>query len=176
MINKQLKSIYSVFTCLLFLFYISCKEKETKTKIKGKHYTSYSDNKVAYDLHFPDTVHINQKYNGKIVYKGILDSITTTFGDKKKDRYILYMMTTTDRVDYDFKHLKKIAKDTFGATNYRTIPFYDVKFNKLGVHYIDGYINDNVLLDILTKDNISTDKVRYIENEVRATHKVVVIE
>jgi len=66
--------------------------------------------------------------------------------------------------------------DTFGAIDNRTIPFYNIKFTELGTFYIDGIINDHVFIDTLKQPKKPTDKVRYIEKVVQATHKVVVIE
>lgn len=174
--NIRLAPIYLSLCGILFILFVSCKEEKNMSKKKEPVYTSYSDSIVAYDLYFPDTVYINELNNGKIIYKGVLDTVITTFGNSHKNRYIRYILTTTDKVDYDYKYLKSIIKDTFGAINNRTIPFYDIKFTKVGVHYIDGIINDNILIDKLPTSKEATDKVRYIENEIRATHKVVVIE
>ena len=79
-------------------------------------------------------------------------------------------------MDYDYKHLKETVKDTFGARNNKSIPFYDFKFDKLGTYYIDGIINDIVLIDLHKKDKDGEDLSRFLENEERVTHKVIVIE
>ena len=90
------------------------------------------------------------------------------------NRYIIYSLTKTKNIDYNTKQLYKIKLDTFGAVDNRTIPFYDIKFSEVGTFYIDGILNDYVTIE---KPNAKpTDKSRYIENVLRATHKVVVIE
>jgi len=92
-----------------------------------------------------------------------------------KDRYITYSLIKTKSVNYETKELYKMKLDTFGAVDNMTIPFYKIKFEELGTFYIDGIINDHVTIDTLTRPRKPSDKVRYIENVVRATHKVVVI-
>ena len=53
---------------------------------------------------------------------------------------------------------------------------YDIKFTELGTNYIYGIINDHVTIDALKKPKKATDKVRYIENETRLSHKVIVVK
>lgn len=166
----------ALMSLLGFMLLASCQKKEAKIDKDEFVNKPYSDSIVKFEFEFPDTVYVNKLYNGKIKYEGIFDTIITTFGDKKKNRYIRFMMAKTHVIDFDDKHLKQIAKDTFGAIDNRTIPFYDVKFTKLGTNYIVGIINDNVLIDTVAKDKNGKDLVRYVEREVRATHKVVVIE
>ena len=171
--KKGIKITGISFLILLILF--SCKDNQsTKNESSKKNVAKITTAFVKFI--FPDTVYIDKLYNGEIKYKGVLDTITTSFYDDKKSRYISFYMTKTRNIDYDIKQLYKIKLDTFGAVDNRTIPFYDVKFTELGVHYIDGIINDHVTIDTLTRPKKSTDKVRYIENVLRATHKVVVIE
>ena len=130
---------------------------------------------IVFEINFPDTVYINRSYNGEIKYKSKLDTIITTFGDSKKNRYTRFIMRKSKYVNYDFNILKLNIKDTFGAINNRIIPFYNIKFNELGIHYIDGIINDIVYIDTVKSKRKDSDLVRLIENEVRVTHKVVVI-
>jgi len=129
---------------------------------------------IEYSIEFPDTVFPNQVNDGTIYFKSTLDAIITTFGDKRKHRYARFIITTTQNVDYDFKQLKLAVKDTFGALNNKEIPFYDIKFPKEGVYYIDGIINDIVLLDTI-KNSKPDDKIELVQNEVRVTHKVTVL-
>jgi hypothetical protein len=62
-----------------------------------------------------------------------------------------------------------------GAHDNRKIFIRDIIFTKTGTHYIDGIIADNVLIDTI-KNKTENDLLRYIENEERVIHKVVVIE
>lgn len=169
---KQKKKIIIIFSILLLSFVFSCKKDKINENKKTKNLT---ETNAFVKFNFPDTVYVNKLYNGKIEYKGVLDTITTSFDDKIKSRYISFYMTKTKNIDYEMKQLYKIKLDTFGAIDNRTIPFYDVKFSELGIHYIDGLINDHVTIDTLIRSK-PTDKVRYIENVLRVTHKVFVIE
>lgn len=133
--------------------------------------------KVLVKFNFPDTVYRNKSYNGLINYESVLDT-TTNVMEKANgiDRYIVYGLRKTKTIDYEFKKLKKVRLDTFGAVNNRAIPFFDIIFTEAGTFYLDGVINEHVTVDTLQRPKKPTDKVRYIENEVRATHKVIVID
>lgn len=156
---------------ILLLFLGACNNKnplKNESKIE-------TNNRIRYEMIFPDTVIIGKEYFGLINYNSTLDSVTTKFGVKGKNRYVRLIMTTTETVDYDYKYLKSIVKDTFGAYDNRTIDFL-LKFEKLGTTYIDGLINDVVLIDLEEKNSNGEEMIRWIEDEVRVTKKVVVID
>lgn len=162
--------IFFIF-CLQLLL-VSCNKNDSKTNdllLEG------DKKRIEYSIEFPDTLLINQTYNGVIKYKSPLDTIITVFGDEKKNRYTRFILATTNSVDYDFNYLKRIVKDTFGALNNREIPFYDIKFKQTGTYYIDGIINDIVSIDTVKEPTKKDYLVRFIENEERVTHKVIVI-
>lgn len=172
---KMQKEIIVTVSAILLIILVSCKENRSSEKeivIQNKFKNGY----VEFNFDFPDTIYINEVYNGKINYKSVLDTITTSFEDKRKSRYITYYMNKTQDVNYNLKDLKKMNLDTFGAINNRTIPIYGIKFSELGVHYLDGIINDHISIDTFSQSKKNEDKARYIENVVRATHKVIVIE
>lgn len=168
MISKKNILLLSIVFIQLLMF--SCKNKENK-KTETKVNTL---KQIEFIVEFPDTVYVNQKYNGKIKYKSILDTITTSFDDKKKNRYVIFYQTLVDKPDPDYKHLKKVAK-MVGADNNREIPLEDIVFNKTGTHYIDGIINDNVVIDLNRTDKEGDSLSRIIENEERVIHKVFVM-
>ena len=171
-------TVVAINLFLSLLVILSCKDslQSEKDTIKEKEniQKKFKNKLVEFEFDFPDTIQINKLYNGKIKYKGVLDTITTSFDDEKKSRYISFYMSKTKDINYKIEELKTMKLDTFGAIDNRTIPFYDLKFTELGVHYIDGIINDHISIDTLIKSKKSIEKVRYIENVVRATHKVVV--
>jgi len=176
-------SIIIALTALQFLG--SCKNDENNNdenknliqeKINPK---KFSNDVVEFEFEFPDTVVINKPYNGKIKYKGILDTITKEFnleGESENTRYIIYSFTKTKSIDYDEKHLAKIAIDTIGAIDNNTILLSKIKFTQLGTYYLDGIINDNAIINLKTKDKDGNALSRSITDEVRATLKVVVID
>lgn len=163
-LSKKLKTIILVNNFFLLLFF-SCKEDLKSSKV-------FKNEVVEYKFEFPDTIKVNKSYDGKIIYKGVLDTLTTSFEDKRKSRYIYFYMNKTKKIETEIKKLKLEKLDTFGAINNRIIPFYDISFNKSGVYYLDGYIEDHVIIDNKT----DSKKNRYIENIVKATHKVVVVK
>lgn len=159
-----------IIILLPILLFISCKKE-----IESKNVKNIIENPIEYSIEFPDTVIVNELNDGVIKYKSKLDTIITTFGDRQKNRYTRFILTATKNPNYDFKHLKLVVKDTFGAINNRSIPFYNIAFSKLGVYYLDGIINDNVLININRKDQDGDNLSRFVEQEVRVTKKVIVI-
>lgn len=175
--RERMKRITRIIIILCSFFFIQCKEKLTKSEefvnvvFKGKG--------VEYRIEFPDTIFKGKKYKGKISYTNSLDTIAESMindSTSKRNRYIIFSMTLTDNIDYAEKDLWKIAKDTFGALDNHTIPFYDIKFDKTGIFFIDGVINDQGYITSDTKNKEGSYDTRIITNEFRATKKVVVIE
>lgn len=169
------KIIVIISSILLF----SCKNDINKESSVDSNFARKISDKgsIEFEFDFPDTVKINKAYNGKILFKGIFDTLTTNVMEEidGKDRYIIYSLIKTKNIDYSFDSLKQIKLDTFGAIDNRTILLDDISFNKLGIHYIDGILNDHITIDTLKVPRKLTDKIRYMEKEIRITHKVVVV-
>jgi hypothetical protein len=164
--------------CILSFVIFSCKkEVNEKTHLvdKPKESQLFIGQNLEYKFVFPDTVYINKKYRGEIIYKSAFDTITTSFDDEKKSRYIKYYFRESDNLNYNDKRLKKNITDTCGAIDSHKIPFY-IKFKKVGTKYVDGIIHDHVFIDTIKGKTKPEDKVRYVEMEMRASHKVIVID
>jgi len=176
--NRNLQAILITGISVLLLITFSCKKELSNTDDVQKrlnHKQVSEKGSAEFVFEFPDTVFINKIYNGKILYKGIFDTITTSFNDEKKSRYISYYMTQSKNKINNLEQFYKIKLDTFGAINNRIIPFYDIKFKELGTFYIQGFINDHVLIDSIIGESNPTDEARYVEKIVIASHKVIVI-
>ncbi|MFC4476482.1 hypothetical protein [Flavobacterium chungangensis] len=172
-----MKGVTKIIIIFCAFFFIQCKEKSTKSEEFIN--TKFKGNGVEYSIEFPDTVLRGKKYKGEIHYTNVLDTITESMindSTSKRNRYIIFSMALTDNIDYVEKDLWKIAKDTFGAIDNHTIPFYDVKFNKSGTFFIDGVINDQGYITSDIKNEKGSYDTRIITNEFRATKKVVVID
>ncbi|OMQ11776.1 hypothetical protein BXU01_09645 [[Flexibacter] sp. ATCC 35103] len=164
--TKRIKNLTCYLTTI-FVLLVSCK--------KEKKIVETSDNyKISFV--FPDTVFVNELYDGKINYENDLDTIDTTLNNPKKYRYIDYYFVKTKNVNYTDEYLKKITSDTFTAEHYRSIPLYAIRFDSLGVNYIDGLITDKVMIQIGEKDEKGDILTRIITNEFRVTKKVLVIK
>lgn len=169
---KTLKiTLYSI----IFIFLFCCKKIENNT-VNTKSKTSKINNFIDYHIEFPDTVYANSSYEGKINYVSNFDSIIEKFGDKEKNRYVFVSLVFTNKLEDDIVHLKRVVTDTFGAIDNRLIPIYDISFPTKGNYYIDGIINDAVFIDLNRKDENGENLIRWIEDEVRVTKKVVVID
>lgn len=83
-------------------------------------------------------------------------------------------MTIVENPYKDYKKLKKEAK-IYGADNNRIFSLTNIRFSKTGIYYLDGIINDYIVIDIPHTNKKKQDLIREIENEVRVTFKVVVL-
>ncbi len=157
-----------------FLVLCSCKKDSTKEIVNQK--TNEIKKELEYTIDFPDTLLVNKEYDGVIYYKSVLDTIITTFGDSKTNRYARFILVTSKRPSISYEELKSKVKDTFGALNNREIPFYRIKFNEPGEYYIEGLINDIVLIDTIKDVKDENNMIQLIQNEEIVLHKVIVIE
>jgi hypothetical protein len=78
--------------------------------------------------------------------------------------------------DFDFEKFKKTSKLKYGATNNREISFDKIKFDSIGTYYINGVIQDFVVIDLKEKNENGEDMVRLIEKQEEILHKVVVVD
>jgi hypothetical protein len=160
----------ALFLTTILLVLISCKEEKKTTK----------KDKIAIreiSIIFPDTVYINTWYNGKINYKNNLDTLTTEIRKLQKNtRFLRYTLITTKDINYNDEHLKKIVNDTCIAENNRLIPIYSIRFDKLGINYIDGIITDEVYISHGAKSKNGKPMDRLIIHETRLTKRVIVID
>lgn len=167
------KSYFIITLSLLIL--ISCTERTTEKKVANKTNKKQFTNEAIFD--FPDTIYKNKTYDGKIKYSGILDTITTDVMHDKNgiQRYIGFSFITSNDSNCTLKELRKMNLDTVGAVDNHTIPFYDIKFAKIGTYYIHGIINDHAFIDTNKVSN-PKNKVRYIENEAQVRYKIIVVD
>ncbi|MBW3519806.1 hypothetical protein [Flavobacterium sp. NKUCC04_CG] len=169
------------FWSLLLIIHIAfsgCVEKKSKpttaTNLDKVLAEEINNSRIKYEINFPDTVFVQEENYGLIKYQSHYDSIITKFGDRDVNRFVRYIMLTTDTVNYDHKYLKNIVKDTFGASDNRNI-YFMATFTKRGTYYIDGVINDLIQIDLHKKNKEQYDLVRLLEDEVRVTKKVIVV-
>jgi hypothetical protein len=162
--------------CILLLRLSSCSTKENKDVTISNQSPSQTFEAITdIVIEFPDTVYVNEKNSGIIKYKSVLDTITTSFSDKLKNRYVMLYLTLEIEPNNNANYIKENGK-IFGAKNNREILIYDLIFTKNGTHFIDGIISDYVVIDLNTKDRQGSELVREIENEKRITLKVFVAD
>jgi len=167
-------SLLLLFTVILLT--VSCKEtaeKNNPVQAVTKQNIDLLDD-ISGEIIFPDTVYIGQKYDGEVRYESVLDSFTKSFDDKKKSRYSTFSVGVYTKYKSD-DELKAMIKDTFGATDNHTIYFYDVAFNTLGVNYVEGFLEDHILIPMDSLDKDGDTLFRYIEKEIRLTKPVLVL-
>lgn len=172
--KRQLKN--SKLTNIFLSFYIltiiaSCnsgdKKKTEKSTFSSDKNVVVEDYNTLYSVQFPDTVIVGKKNKGLIKYSSPLDTIKLSNNDR---RYTwLYVKGHKDTLS--LKELFKIEHDTFAMISDGKIPLYDFVFNKTGENYIDGYIEDQVVID-----NFDKEKSRIITETSRIKKKVFVLD
>ena len=172
--NEMNKKNINLLILTFFLTLFSCKKNDSKEVLNQK--IDKVERKIEYTISFPDTLLVGKEYDGNIYYKSVLDTIITTFGNSKVNRYARFILVTSKQPSRTYQELKNKVKDTFGALNNREIPFYRIKFEEPGLYYIEGLINDVVTIDTVTGTKSKNDLIRLIENEEPVIHKVTVIE
>ena len=172
-LNNKFLLVVSLFTLQLLTY--SCQENKKDLNESYQVNELYFDKRIDYKIEFPDTVYTDKLYQGIIRYKSLLDTITTSFDDKEKLRYVIFYSTIAEKINPDHADVKKTGKE-YGASNNREIFFDDIIFTKPGDYYIDGIIHDFVFIDENKKNKEGEELVRIIENEERAFKKVFVIK
>lgn len=167
-----------LITIIFALILFGCKEKVkiSNEPIRFEDISLKDIDGIWCEINFPDTVYKNEKYNGEVLFISQLDTITTVFTDKQKDRYVIVNVLITDDVNYSHEYLKEQAKDIYGAIDNRHVPLDDLIFPNVGDYYIDAIVNDAVYIDLKKKNSEGEELLRLIEKEVRVTKKVVVID
>ena len=164
-----MKQIYMLITFFSFYF-LSCKsDKKNDINEKIEKYD-------IYNFQFPDTVLLNKRYNGFVYYKSSLDTMVANFNENEKSRFAYLLIKKTKYINYSFKDLDKFQLDTIPSISNGKFLLLDIRFDSVGVFYIDGKVSDIVLVNINKKDNNGENLIRMINNDFRVTHKVVVID
>lgn len=167
-------SLLLLFTIILLT--VSCKESAEKNNPVQAATKQNIDllNDISGNIIFPDTVYIGQKYDGEVRYESVFDTFTKSFDDKKKNRYSTFSVGVYTMHKSD-DELKATIKDTFGATDNHTVYFYDVAFKTPGVNYIEGFLEDHILIPLDSLDKDGDTLFRYVEKEIRITKPVLVL-
>lgn len=166
-----MKRVVISICLILFTGLLSCKKEVTKkTNLK----VSQEDLKPDIEFIFPDTTYLNKSYFGVINYKGKeLDTFNIDYhSELEKDgkvRLIYFQSKYTRNFDEKLSFNNKII-DTFIASSNNKIPIDDIKFNELGLNFIDGLLTDEVYIKL--KDG----NTRIITKEYRVTQRVFVVD
>ena len=115
-------------------------------------------------------------YNGKLYQVGEF-SEGIALDPNKGVQQILYLklLSNYSYDEFEFDSFKKSSKLQYGAHNNIEIPFYRIKFDSVGLFYINGVIEDFVYIDLKEKDKNGKNLKRLIEVQEELLHKVVVI-
>lgn len=123
-----------------------------------------------------DTMVVNNKYKCLIEVKRDQDpSSTSSHKDSKEEignRDLIYRFCITDRITSDLEKLQKKIKDTMKGDLTGEFVFYkDLVFNKTGIFYIDGILEDNVYLKME-----DTTKYMLVKDEGRLNFKITIVK
>ena len=133
--------------------------------------------KFKYKIDFPDTVFVNDKNDGEIIYESPFDTITDNFSDPDKSRYVVFRILPNKSYNFlrDF-YVDSLKEYRIGAIDNKSIPFYEFSFNETGIYEIEGLINDQILIESNTEYNNDKNNVRLIEKDFPVSFQVVVID
>jgi hypothetical protein len=149
------KKTIKYLSLILILFAISCNEKEQIIK------TIYTN-----------PCYLNNNYVGKIIPDLALDTITINKNNTRSTALFLGKFNK----QYKISDLEKMHKylDTFvnPIENSNDTIYFDYKFDKTGTFYLDGYIQDLVLL----KNYYPDGKARIITDFIKFSKEIKVIE
>ncbi|MCF4102839.1 hypothetical protein L1I30_14265 [Gillisia sp. M10.2A] len=164
------------YILILSLFLISCKQENRKEEIRNSD-SAHSQKKYQFQVNFPDTVYVNEKNDGTIVFKSPIDTITESFSDPEQDRYVIFRTLPNNAYNFLNEQFNDSLKEyRIGAIDNRTIPFYDLTFEKTGTYEIEGLINDQVLIGPNTRFNKNKEDFRLVEKDFPVSFKVIVID
>ena len=138
--------VYEDFLILtgLIMLLMSCRENiSTKNDVDVSSDTNSSVIETRYSFNFPDTVIVGQIYKGTIKYISPLDTIKL----KERDRRYLWFYARGNVDMITLKELFKVEHDTFVSIGSGIIPVNNIVFNKKGENYINGYIEDQVVIE-----------------------------
>lgn len=146
-INYISKMFYIAFS--IFLVLTSCKEVKKSEEIQ---------NGVEVGINLPQKIPVNTNIEGEIIYTSYFDTLKLKENER---RYITLYLTMSEK-QLRIDELKKIQMDTFVSISDSIIPIYDLKFNKKGKAFLEGYIVDEVYLDE-TEENF---RVKTLETKI----------
>jgi len=121
---------------------------------------------IYYDLRFTETPKVKQYELSEISFKLDGDTVKLKEGDYRSIR--LYIGAFKQANSVEQLHTGK-GLDTFVTMTDRVnkIPF-EVKFDEIGIHVLDGFIEDKIFLN----SNDKSGNARVITKEIRVIKKV----
>jgi len=171
------------FTLLIFLLCLAgCSDVKQKqnpevntsekvdvsTKIDSIGFDQDTTGTEYFILKFPKKVVLNKAQRGDLWFHSHYnDSIKLSKEDR---RWVYFYANTFDR-RMTLEELKKTSLDTFVMLEDKWIPF-KLKFDQVGKHRIDGYIEEIILL----KNYYPNGDARMITNDIRVIREVEVTD
>lgn len=165
-----MKNINILICLVVILVFYSCKKKDSNNNER----ITQKELKPKIELLFPDTIYVSKPYNGIIEYEGNeLDTLNIMIDDDLEDngkaRYVFYSLIKTRSLSEKVDFKNKVV-DTFISKTNTEISIQKLKFDELGVNYIDGILTDEAYL------KLENDKIRIITKEYRITKEVIVVD
>lgn len=144
-----------ILTFLLVIIIISCSsiKKNTPDRLIIKIQDIYKQDSLEY---------------GEIIYKSpIMDTLKLSEKDK---RYLWFHFGIYNKLQ-DIRELEGKTKESYKAIDDSVIPFKS-KYHKQGVYYLEGYLEETILLHGYYKNG----DMRKISNLIKISKKIKVIE
>lgn len=155
---------------LIGILVLSCKDKREEVNVNDGLIYQYDKTNII----FPDTVY------KKTIIEGIIDYnfeeynlLRSSIGSGKVSRFIHFYPYLAKNIIDNEKGF--VIRDTFYTQNVNLINF-NVKFDSVGVYYLNGIIKDMVIFDTINdnKNKASTMPAKF--SYVLINKKVVVVD
>lgn len=165
--------IIKILILFILTFFLSCNKKEVNTA-----FTNVSDKnelEVAI-VDFPDTISVNEIYQGNITYTSTFDTITDKLNtDGSIRRYIMLIYHLPNILDMTNKELGTKSTDTTFAYKLPDVPIRDIQFKEKGNYQLEWTIKDMIIFDTI-KNRTNMEVLPMKVEETRVSKRVVVIE
>jgi len=163
--------IIKIIIPFILTSFLSCDKKEVNSNND-----IYNKNKMEVAIvDFPDTIHINEVYQGNITYASTFDTIIKKLNTHDADitRYIMLIYYPPKNLDILNREFSKIPTDTTYAYKLPDVPIRDIQFKKEGRYQLEWVIKDMIIFDTI-KNRKDVELPMKVE-ETRISKNIVVI-
>lgn len=162
-----MRTMKILFICILL---VSCKDKKEGIKVEKDAIYAYDKTNVI----FPDTVYKTISTEGMIDYNFEEYNLwRNSIGSGEISRFIHFYPYLTRSIIDNEKDF--IVKDTFYTQDVNKITF-NVKFDSVGVYYLNGIIKDMIVFDTINDSENRSSTMPAKFSYVLINKKVVVVE
>ena len=160
---------YFIYLLTFFSFFLSCNDKE-EGKNTEKNGVVYTKDNIWFD--FPKIIKVQDSVKITLHYHLNLDTLNNHNPGLIAERYTMFLYTYQNISEKEITNvIRSRNKEQFkklglkGTMIKDSFSFYH-KFDKSGVHYITGFVEDNLSLKVKGEDNKTRKIGTYIIQKI----------